>query len=187
MCIRDRPRIFRCRAEHGPDGDVRHCLVYRCFDLRSRVCGITDDRTRSEQAPRSRWRKVLLPHVRSRGAGEERDVHAIVHDHVRAVRIGGKDQAFGVLEKWGRREMLCAQLDQARATVEKRSRQTRNFPASALGGIDIENGVQSNRTDVLRAYTASASGPDLGFARKRSMNAVPSRPATKSGSDKILR
>jgi hypothetical protein len=40
--------------------------------------------------------------------------------------------------------MLRAQLDQARTTVEKCLRQTRDFPASALGGIDVENGVKSN-------------------------------------------
>jgi hypothetical protein len=82
--------------------------------------------------------------VRSRRACQKRYVHAIVHDHACAIRTGGMDQAFRVLEKCGRREMLRAQLDQARTTVEKRSRQTRDFPASALGGIDVENGVKSN-------------------------------------------
>ena len=40
--------------------------------------------------------------------------------------------------------MLCAQLDQARAAVEKRLRQTRDLPAGAGGGVDVENGVKAN-------------------------------------------
>jgi hypothetical protein len=62
------------------------------------MCGIANDRVGSEQAARSGWREVLLSHVRSRRVGQKRHVHAIVHDHVCAVRTGGMDQTFGVVE-----------------------------------------------------------------------------------------
>ncbi len=102
------PRRFRRCAKDGPDGDVRDRLLYSRFDLCRSVCGITDDRAGSEQAACSGRREVLLPHVRARCACQERDVHAIVHDHARAVRIGRIDQTFGMFEKCGRREMLRA-------------------------------------------------------------------------------
>jgi hypothetical protein len=68
------------------------------FDLRRSVCGIANDRVESKQAARSGWRKVLLAHVRSRRACQKRHVHAIVHDHACAIRTGGMDQTFGVVE-----------------------------------------------------------------------------------------
>jgi len=92
------PRRFRRGAKDGPDSDVRHRLMHGCFDLRRSVCGIADDRVGSEQAARSGWREVFLSHVRSRRVGQKRHVHAIVHDHACAVRTGGMDQTFGVVE-----------------------------------------------------------------------------------------
>ena len=173
-------------AKDRPDGDVRDRLLYSRFDLLG-VCGVTDDRAGSEQAacsgrrespPAPRALPLRLP---------ERHVHAIVHDHARAMRSAASTRC-SVCSRNAADERCFARnwIRRAPPSRNARARLATSQPAR-LGGIDVENGVKSNRTDVLRAYTASASGPDFAFGTKRSMNAVPSRPATKSGSARILR
>ena len=121
--------VLRRGSKHRTDGDVRDRLPHRCFDLRHGVCGVADDGIRSEQTPRRRRRQILLADMGPCRARQKCHVDPVVDDDARLIRLGGPNQPLARLEERGGRQTLCAQLDQARAAVEKRLRQTRRSPS----------------------------------------------------------
>lgn len=116
-------------------------------------------------------------------ARDEGQVHPVVDDHEGIVASGVIDDGVAEVEEPVGGETLGPKLKTPRAAVQERAGQRGGFPASACGGLDIDNGVKPGNRDQ------AVSARSVFFCRgmKRSMNEVLSRPAWKSASLKILR
>ena len=114
--------------------------------------------------------------MHARGARQECEVRAIIHDYGRAMRLGDPHHRVAQVEKVCGRKLFGADLNPGGATIQEGAREIGGRPAGALSRIDIQDGVEGG-------YDASASDPvALGAGANRSMNEVFTFPAAKSGS-----
>ena len=120
-----------------------------------------------------------------------REVGAVVDDDRRAdtARRMRDDRVAEVEERAGRRAAWRGAECSVAPPSRKRAREIERRPAGARRRVDVEDRVQSgNRSvdDRLRALRQRPGGSWL-LGMNRSMNAVLSRPAWKSGSLRIFR
>ena len=138
--------------------------------------------------PHRAWWQIVLSDMNTGRGREKGNVYAIVDNHGCIVGPRCRDERIGELEECVRVERFRAKLQHTRAAGEKRARNVQRMQARPARRIDIDDGVQAVTTNHKppTGYAVSASLVSFGAAANRSMKAVLSRPAMKSGSLMIL-
>jgi hypothetical protein len=87
-------------------------------------------------------RQIVLPDVDAIRTREPRDVRTIVHDEERVRRVRSVHDGRREVEEFAGRETFGAELKERRPAREEGPRQIERLPPSALGDIDINNGIE---------------------------------------------
>src|SRR5262249_5319511 len=119
--------------------------------------------------------KIFLPEMNS-GAGQARDVHAIVDEEESAVLPGGRADRVGGGEQVAVRRRLLAKLEAADADCEETARQLRRVRCGSAGVAGDR--IHGRESEAHAAYAEAA---------KRSMKRVERRPSMKSVSSRMRR
>ncbi len=114
------PGIFRRREKHGPDGDVAGFAAECLVDLIAVVRRDADNRVGPDNRPHGSDGEIRLADVDTVGAGQPRDVGAIVDDDLRANGVRRPNDPAGQRRQARARIILVAQLEQARAATKTR-------------------------------------------------------------------
>jgi tetratricopeptide (TPR) repeat protein len=108
------------RGEEGTYRQVTHWLLDRCGQLFGIVGGVAENGSRTDQAPRIAWRKIILPHVQS-GVEQQRDIGAIIHNHKRPRLFTLARHADGLLEDDTTPVSFMTDLEDSRASIQHRA------------------------------------------------------------------
>lgn len=88
-----------------------------------------------------RW-QIVLPHVHAGGAAQAGEIGPVVHNHRGARRQRSANDVVAQAQKGLRRQRLRADLEQARAAIEKCTREGVRPPAGSFARFDVDNGVK---------------------------------------------
>jgi hypothetical protein len=141
-------RLLAHRAKHRSGGDVADRFVERPLELFNRVRGQADDGIRTDHLSNRARREVLLTDVHAVGAGEARDIGAVIDDQDRVERPREFDDGFGGIEEGGARQMLCAELQESGPAGQERAGEIARRPAGALGRLDVDDRVQNRESNL---------------------------------------
>src|SRR5690606_27038369 len=98
-------------------------------------------------------------------------------------RAGDRDDGLAEIEEGTRGQRLGAYLEERGAAVEDGARDIRRLPSRRRGRLGVHDRLQGRKGD----QADSARSVFFCCGMNRSMNAVPGRPAWKSGSPRIRR
>jgi hypothetical protein len=100
-----------------------------------------DDGVGADDAAHVVHRQIVLPDMDAVGAGESREIGAVVDDQPRAGRAGHRDGGVGQPQARTAREALVAQLDERRAPLEQRRQHRQRIEPARAAEIDVNQRV----------------------------------------------
>lgn len=110
---------FAPGREDGAERDVVDWQSHRSFHLLLRVRRQADQRIVFNQTARGFGPHVVLSNVEAASTGRHCDINAIVDNQGYAIVLGDVQCDFGLVKEVARRELLFAQLNEGRATIDE--------------------------------------------------------------------
>ncbi len=130
--------LFGAGRENGSERDVVDWQSHSCFHLLLSVGGKTNQRIVLNQTTRGFDWHVVLSKVDAASANCHCDVNAIVDNQCDAIVAGNFGRGFGVAKEIDRRQMLFAQLNEGRATIDE---PLHLFSMTQTGKLSIGDGI----------------------------------------------
>jgi hypothetical protein len=135
-------RSFRDAAEHRSDRHVRHRLTDGIDQLIDSVRREAHYGTVADDAANIARRQIVLSDMDAVGAGQPRDIGAIVDDDQGIVPVCQLDHPPRDGEKFASRSFFCADLKKAGAAAQERGRKIDGVPARAGCDFEVDDRVQ---------------------------------------------